>query len=162
MELDKDQQNQSAEESLLTALDLRAIELRFEGCTADEIVNGLVKNFPEVKPYKPQTVRNWFSKNGRLRSFYESYAKEQTVERKALALSVYEANLERNVKALLGIAHNVKTPAVVRVMALKELINRQLGEPKKVVENTVKDPAREILDELGIKPYERPRPSETN
>lgn len=110
--------------STLGKPELQAIEMKYEGFNYKEIA--------EATETEYKTVRVWFSRGGKLYEFYKAYAEEETKLRRAQTHDTFKAHLNNAVRVLVHVMNKSKLD-VARVQAAKEIINRQLGEPLKVV-----------------------------
>lgn len=154
-----DKQGDSGKISPISEVDLEAIRLRFEGASNSQLSAILFDKFKlEVTP---KTVGNWFCKGGRLHEFYKDYAKSEALVRQAVSLDLFRAHLDGAVKTLLDLMVKSKSD-MIKYLAAKEIINRQLGEPKKVIQADVNNPAKEILEGAGILLNDGGKDTETN
>jgi hypothetical protein len=115
-------------------LELQAIEMRYEGYSIKEIAELLKLNYGYL--------RKCFAVKGKLYEHYVNYAKEEKEIRRKQAHDTFSANLNEAVRVLVQIAKKSRVD-VARVQAAKEIINRQLGEPLKVV----------AVDEMKVNEY---------
>lgn len=148
-ETNKDKNKQNKDESILSEIDFKAMELRFYGLTYEQIAEQLFGTYGANAP-SAQVLRTKFSRKGILHSFYKDYVKEQIKIRREDSLNLFHAHLDKAVKVLLDIMGNAKQHTPSRVKAAIEIINRELGEPKKVIQAEISNPAREILEGAGI------------
>ena len=121
-------------ENVLSDLDKRqmiAIEMKYEGFTSKETAD-VISNMEGMDSVTDISVRAWFSKQGKLHDYYRAYAEEETKKRRSQAHDTFKAHLNNAVRTLVHVMNKSKLD-VARVQAAKEIINRQLGEPLKVV-----------------------------
>ena len=140
--------NKHQQSALVTGMDLDAVKFRFDGLPYRSIEMELYKIYGELAP-REQTIRLWFSSGGRLREYYDGYVANETAVRHKEALDIFKAHLPTAVRTLVG-AMNDKS-GMVRIMAAERIINRQLGDPVKVIANIKEDsPVRRLLRSRGI------------
>lgn len=133
-----DNNNQQIDEALSEA-DLDAIELKFEGAS--------LKQIAEKLGVAHQTVRAWFMTGGRLQEAYFKYATDEAKRRRAQATDTFNAHLNNAVMTLVAIMSKSKMD-IARVQAAKEVINRLMGEPLKVI-STDDQKVNEYLEALN-------------
>ncbi len=104
--------------------DMRAIEMKYEGYNMKEI--SVTLDVPHI------TVRSWFYAGGRLHQAYIDYAKEETELRRKTAHDIFKAHVPDAVRTLVSVMSKSKLD-IARVQAAKEIINRQMGEPLKII-----------------------------
>lgn len=145
MENDNDKQQMT--ESPIGVAELEAVKLRFEGYSYPEIS----LRIKEVcgQEFKEGTLRNWFYRGGKLYELYKDYVKSETEVRRAVSIDLFKAHLDDAVKTLFTLMAKSKSD-MIKLLAAKEIINRELGEPKKVIQAEVSNPAREILEGAGL------------
>lgn len=144
-----DDQGQSGTESPIGELELEAIRLKFEGYNYPEIASRLQISLGRTVSDK--TIKNWFYRSGKLYDFYNDYALKEAEIRRSTSLDLFRAHLDDAVRTLFTLMGKSKSD-MIRLLAAKEIINRQLGEPKKVVAVEPNDPVQRLLD--GIKIFE--------
>ncbi len=136
--------------SLINEVDLRTVELRYEGYPYKEMHKILLQEFDEARVMHPNRLRGLFMKGGRLDEFYKAYAINETKFRRKEAVDILRAHLGNASRTLVKVMSNSKSD-MVQFLAAKEIINRMLGEPvKPMVSIPGKDPAERILSELGL------------
>lgn len=145
-----DEKLQSVTVSPLGHHELEAMRLKFEGYTYPQIAEKL------DNLYKWESIRNWFARGGKLHEFYKAYAKTEAESRRQIAVDLYKAHLDKAVATLFHLMQHSKLD-IVRLAAAKEIINRELGEPKKVIQTETSNPARDIIDEIKKRADERER-----
>lgn len=142
--------NKNQHVSLITGVDLDAVKYKFDGYTSADIEKLLVATYGRENVPSAGSIRCWFAVGGRLHEFYKAYAANEAKFRRREAIDILRAHLGDASRTLVQIMGKSKSD-MVKFLAAKELINRQLGEPIKPVANlTGKDPAQRILEELGI------------
>lgn len=141
-------QHNESQLSPLGAVELEAMRLWFEGFNSQEIEKQLRVMFGEAGVIAG-TIRHWFCKGGKLRKLYENYAEEEAKERRSQANDLSLAVTKEMLRILVTLARS-STNDSVRYAAAKELVNRTLGEPVKVVANLGKDPVDALLAKYGI------------
>lgn len=138
--MDQSKDNSRHLEIVLPEAELMAVEMKFEGFNYIEISQKTGINY--------KTVRTWFAKNGKLYDYYRAYAQEESKLRRAEAHDTFKAHLNNAVRTLVQVMNKGKLE-VARVQAAKEIINRQLGEPLKVVA-TDEDKVNPILEAIRL------------
>lgn len=118
------------------------MRLKFEGYSYKEISTMI----PDITLV---IVKEWFRTGGKLREFYKAYARDEAAARREIALEFFKAHLDDAVKVLFKLMANSPSD-MVKLLAAKEIINRELGEPKKVIQAEVNNPARDILEGAGL------------
>lgn len=138
-------------ESPLGEIELAACMLRFEGFNWEEIEKALRVKYGDRAP-AARTLQNWFTrKAGRLVPFYRGFADEQARLRREETHDLFKSVLKEAVRKLVTLMRSSKLD-MVQFLAVKEIINRELGEPLKIsADASGKDPATRILEEMGIK-----------
>lgn len=129
-------------------IELEACRLKFEGFNTSEIHERLVRKYGSNVPAE-RTILNWFWSKGRLGVFYKTYADAEAKMRREETKDLFRASVKEAVRKLVTLMRTSKLD-VVQLGAAKEIINRELGEPLKVVADAGKDPATRILEEIGI------------
>lgn len=124
--------------ALITQIDLKMVELKFEGYTYNEI--------SKSTGHSINIVKTAFSKHGRLHDFYRLYATEEGEARREAARDMFKAHLHSAIRTLVAVM-NGKVD-VARVAAAREIINRQLGEPVKPVVLMDGDRVTEYLEAI--------------
>lgn len=147
----KDKVQPEGEPSVLSPIgemELEACRLKFEGYSWKEMREKMVILYGERAPAE-RTMKNWFWKGGRIYLFYKDFARQEANVRRSESTDIFRAHLKDAVRQLVTL---MKTSSLdmVKLMAAKEIINREMGEPLKVVSDAGKDPATRILEELGI------------
>lgn len=117
--------------------DLRAIEMKYEGYTYKQIA--------EETGWTHQYVRLLFYKGGRLTEYYAIYASEENEIRRTEARTMFKAHVPNAVRTLVQIMNKSKFDTA-RVQAAKEVINREMGEPVKVILNVDEVKVNEYLE----------------
>jgi hypothetical protein len=144
----KDKKGHGGTISALGIVELEAMRLRFEGYYPKEIEQTLKQLYGDRVPTW-WTIRNWFTTGGKLKEWYEDYVTRESKIRQQEAKEMFRAHLKNAIRELVRLMNNSPTDSV-RIAAAREIINRELGEPVKVIANTEKDPAQRILEELGV------------
>lgn len=126
-------------ESPLGEKEMLAIEMRFEGYTYKEIGAKI-----EIHA---GAIAKWFMNGGKLYEFYQSYAKEEADIRRKASHDMFKAHLGNAVRTLVQVMQTSKID-IARIAAAKEVINRQLGEPVKVIA-TDGDKVNEYLEAIN-------------
>jgi hypothetical protein len=152
MEKEEKKENIGESRSLSTLgiVELEAMRLKFDGYNAQEIEKTLKQQYGNRVPTW-WTIKNWFStgRQGKLRIWYEDYVKKESEVRHQEAKDMFRAHLKNAIRTLVKLMNESPNDSV-RISAAREIINRELGEPVKVIANTEKDPAQRILEELGV------------
>lgn len=104
--------------------ELLAIEMKFDGFNYKEIATKIDASYG--------VVRQWFMTGGKLRAFYDAYVEEESKARRKTADDIFKAHLNTAVRTLVDVMTRSKLD-IARIAAAKEIINRQLGEPLKVI-----------------------------
>jgi hypothetical protein len=141
--------NKGKQVSPLGEVELEVMRMWFEAYTSGEIEKALKIRFGERGP-SANMVRAWLCRGGKLCEFYKEYAKTEGEYRNKETRQAFRAHIKNAARVLVQIMNDPLQPAPSRVKAAEDIINRELGEPIKVVANLEKNPAREILEELGV------------
>jgi len=118
----------------LKAYEQRAIQLKYEGASYDGISKTLLEEFKVERT--PKAIADWFTKDGRLRGEYERYAEKENEIRRQEAITLFRANLKRAV--LLLVSKLGSSDERIQIDAAKEIINRELGKAKEIMEAELK------------------------
>jgi hypothetical protein len=110
--------------SVLGQEEMTAMEMKYEGFNCKEIAEKLGMNHG--------SVRGWFARGGKLYEYYIAYATEESELRKKEAHDTFKAHLNNAVRTLVSVMNKSRLD-IARVAAAKEIINRQMGEPLKVI-----------------------------
>ncbi len=129
---------------ILPSIEHRAIELRFEGYPYSEIQKTLAKEYPtEIIPHF-NTIKSWFRTGGKLASNYFEYAKVEGDFRHKHTQDIFKAHVTTAIQTMVQL---LGSPShMVRMLAAKEILNRQLGEPVKPVLNVSEEKVNEFLE----------------
>lgn len=143
-------ENKGEQNEVINEVELEACRLRFEGYTSKEISQSLGLMFGFDHAPTSGLIRQWFMRGGKLDDYYRAYANEEAKIRKQEARDVFKAHLTGATRTLVFLMGKSESD-MVRYLASKEIVNRELGEPVKPVANlNVNNPAREILQEAGL------------
>jgi len=107
-------------EKPLDEKDLRAIELKFTGHN--------YKKISEEIGVEYSTVRSWFMAGGKLHNRYTIYSEEEARMHLERARSLFKSSLNKAVQTLIDLLDS-NNPRV-QFSAAKEILSRELGEPK--------------------------------
>ncbi len=130
--------------STLPPVDQRAIVLRADGRTYDQISGILMSEFGLER--SPITIRGWFNVNGRLEQAYMDYNQaiaDATVKRaKQLAQRLSEQAI-----ATLGDLMKDGNDGTVRLGAAKAMANKFIPDRQVVINNREEDVPSDLMDE---------------
>lgn len=138
--------NNNLQVSPISELELVCIEMKYEGYSFPEIHAALIQKYKTAPQL--QTLRLWFSRNGKLFEFYRAYALAENKVRVKEANLAIGAHVKNAVRTLVQIMNKSKLD-FARVQAAKEILARKLGDPVKIAVN-VDDPAAKLLQAMGI------------
>ena len=138
------------QESPLGQIELEAMRMWFEGYTSMEIEKSLHLRFGDAG-VKADTVRRWFATGGKLHEIYKEYAESEARYRQEETRNAFRAHVKNAVRVLVQIMNDPAQHTPSRVRAAEDIINRELGEPLKVIAPPKdKGLVNEILREAGL------------
>lgn len=105
---------------------LEAMQLRFEGYSANEISQRL-KNVGYDVPQT--TIEYWFRKTGPLHEIYREWVEEEKFVRLEQARDMYSAHADKSMRVLLALMTDPNP--MIRLMSAREVQTRLFGDPKK-------------------------------
>lgn len=150
MEQPENKQKENGTLSPIGEIELEACRLRFEGYTYEKMAEKLLIFYGDRAPAE-KTLTKWFYKSGKLYDFYVSYADSEAKARRSEVINIFRAHLSTATRTLVSLLNSKMD--MVKLAAAREIINRELGEPLKVVappDQKGANLAREILQEAGL------------
>jgi hypothetical protein len=134
---------------ILTAVHLRAVELKYEGYTYAEMETLLKEQFPDSYLAKG-TLANYFSRGGLLYEYYEKYQKEQSEISIKEARTLWQNHAKNAMRTVLSLMQKADK-GDTKLKAAQEILGRAFGAvPKIVYQPEDKDLLDEVLKDLNL------------